>query len=383
MLVSGKQVAIIGAGPGGLTLARLLQLKGVDVTLYERDASPGFRQQGATLDLHENAGLKALAAAGLTDAFKASYRPDAGRLRVTDKTMHVYLDDHLSGEGYTEIRPEIDRGPLRDLLVESLRPGTICWDHHFLSMEKNGREGGWTIYFKNGTSVKADIVIAADGANSKIRPYLTGIQPVYSGITVIEGTIKQAQDKAPGLWKLTKGGKVFMLDQEKSVATSAKGDGSLTFYFGLKVAEDWVTTCGIDFQDKERISTWLSREFRNWSPVLQELLTSELPLLPRVMCHFPPDQHWHSQCDLTLIGDAAHRMPPYAGEGANMAMLDALQLAEALTSGDFPDLYTAIAAYENDMLKRAAVATEATLDNTRRLHSPDAIEQIQLIMQGS
>ncbi|HXP39318.1 MAG TPA: FAD-dependent monooxygenase, partial [Candidatus Acidoferrales bacterium] len=82
--IVGKRIAIVGGGPGGLTLARLLQQSGAQVSVYERDQSRSARVQGSALDLHESSGLAALEAAGLIDAFWANHRPDLDRLRLTD-----------------------------------------------------------------------------------------------------------------------------------------------------------------------------------------------------------------------------------------------------------------------------------------------------------
>ncbi|RZM19018.1 MAG: FAD-dependent monooxygenase, partial [Pedobacter sp.] len=125
--IDNKRIAIVGGGPGGLTLARLLQEKGADVTVYERDLDQHARDQGATLDLHEESGLKALQEAGLTDAFMANYRPGADKLRVMDKDAQILFDDHANAYD-DRSRPEIDRGPLKKLLLDSLQPGTVVWD---------------------------------------------------------------------------------------------------------------------------------------------------------------------------------------------------------------------------------------------------------------
>ena len=232
-----KKIAIIGGGPGGLTLAKLLELKGADIKVYERDENKDVRVQGATLDLHEESGLEALRRAGLIDAFYANHRPEAGRLRLLDKEGNIRMDDH-SVDDLGEHRPEIDRGPLRKILIESLAPDTIVWDSHFLSMEKEGE--GWLLQFKNGTSAYAEIVIGADGANSKIRPYITDIKPVYSGISVVEGNIYHAAINTPKLYALVNGGKIFAFGDEQSLILSSKGDGSLSFYTGCKVNENWL-----------------------------------------------------------------------------------------------------------------------------------------------
>src|SRR5580698_5623336 len=137
--IEGKKIAIVGGGPGGLTLARLLQMRGADVNVYERDPNRAARVQGSALDLHEDSGLAALEAAGLIDAFWANHRPDLDRLRLTDANGTV-LHDHfrrMSGAGK---RPEIERGPLRELLLDSLRPNTVQWDCKLESAELQGEQ---------------------------------------------------------------------------------------------------------------------------------------------------------------------------------------------------------------------------------------------------
>jgi 2-polyprenyl-6-methoxyphenol hydroxylase-like FAD-dependent oxidoreductase len=152
--IDGKKIAIVGGGPGGLTLARLLQQSGAQVAVYERDQSRNARFQGSALDLHEDSGLAALEAAGLREAFWANHRPDLDNLRLTDANGTV-LHDHprrMSGPGH---RPEIERGPLRDLLVDSLQPGTVHWDCKLESSEVQGEQV--LLRFANGQTSVADI----------------------------------------------------------------------------------------------------------------------------------------------------------------------------------------------------------------------------------
>jgi 2-polyprenyl-6-methoxyphenol hydroxylase-like FAD-dependent oxidoreductase len=384
MLLSNKKIAIIGGGPGGLTLARLLQTKGAHVNVFERDVNRNVRQQGATLDLHEESGLKALSVAGLMDEFKKYYRPGADNMRIADQHANVIFDDHEVTDrkefGHEHFRPEIDRGPLRDLLIDSLLENTIVWDSHYLAMEKENE--GWRIHFKNGTSAYADIVVAADGASSKIRPLITDITPVYSGVCVVEGNIYHADKNAPQLSALLKGGKVFAFGNEQSIILSSKGDGSLSFYTGCREEAEWVKKCGINFADKNEVKEWFTERFSMWSPVWQELFASnELYIIPRTMYHFPTDQQWEALPNLTMLGDAAHLMPPYAGEGVNMAMLDALELFENLTREDHATIHEAIANYESNMRARASEITQLTLDQTALLHSSAALGHMLSLFQ--
>lgn len=378
MIIQNKKIAIVGGGPGGLTLARLLQLKNAEVNVYERDVNKEVRVQGATLDLHEESGLEALRRAGLMDGFKAHYRPDAGKLKVVDKNLNIYLNEHSEENSHSEDRPEIDRAPLRKILLESLQPNTVVWDSHFTSMEKH--DEGWLLHFKNGASYYADIVIAADGANSKIRSYVTDIQSIYSGVTMVEGNIYNAETNSPKIWKLVEGGKIFALDNEQTLLFSIKEDGTLTFYTGCNTDEHWVKDSGIDFTQKQQVADWFKKEYSSWDEIWQELFeTDEISIIPRPQYHYPLDQKWETLPNLTLLGDAAHRMPPYAGEGVNMAMQDAYELAECLTNDEFKDVKTAISSYENKMLERASEVTRLTLENTVLMHSENAIENLMKI----
>lgn len=369
--IKNKTIAIVGGGPGGLTLARLLQIKGATVTVYERDVHKDVRVQGATLDLHDDSGLKALHEAGLMDDFKANYRPGADKMRIVDKQATILLDDDINDEKEMS-RPEIDRGPLRKLLLDSLQPGTVSWDRQLVSLAPSG--DGWQLSFKNGTTATADIVIGADGANSKIRPLITPVRPVYSGVTIVEGTVYDSETAAPTMHRLLNGGKVFALGNERTLIVSSKGDGSLVFYTGCKTDEHWYRDCGIDFSDKAQVRTWFQQTFPEWDPSWLELIDNAAThFMIRPQYYMPLDQYWEALPNLTLLGDAAHLMPPYAGEGVNMAMLDALELSDALTSEAFPDTRAAIAHYETQMRARAAETTAMTLSQTASLHSATAI----------
>ncbi|KFF15833.1 FAD-dependent oxidoreductase [Flavobacterium hydatis] len=380
MLIKNKKIAIVGGGPGGLTLARLLQLKGAEVKVYERDFNSEVRVQGATLDLHEESGLEALRRAGLIDAFYANHRPEAGKLRILDKNLNIAMDTH-SADDYEENRPEIDRGPLRNILLDSLQPETVVWDSQFLSISPKNE--GWELTFKNESKAEADIVIAADGANSKIRPRINSIKPIYSGVTIVEGNVYNAEKNAPKLYELVNGGKVFAFGDEKTLILSMKGDGTLSFYTGCKADEFWVRDSNIDFSNKEQVFEWFKSEFGSWDPIWQELFNSDdMSIIPRPQYHFPLDQQWDALPNLTMLGDAAHRMPPYAGEGVNMAMQDAFELAEALSDDNFPDVQTAIATYEKQMCKRASEITKITLDSTEMMHSNDPITKLINMFNG-
>jgi 2-polyprenyl-6-methoxyphenol hydroxylase-like FAD-dependent oxidoreductase len=374
-LLKNKKIAIVGGGMAGLTLARLLQLQNAEVKVFERDFDQNVRVQGSTLDLHEGTGLEAMKRAGLLDEFYKHHRAVASKMLLVDRSLNIKFDDHNFARFTSETRPEIDRTPLRDILLNSLLSNTVIWDSNFNSMEKEGR--GWRIHFKNGTSAYADLVVAADGANSKVRPYLSSLKPIYSGITLIQGDIDQAASNVPGLFTFAKGGKVMAFDDEKMIGYGSKEDGSIMFVACFKCPENWLRESGVDFKDKNQVLDWFEKDFSTWGDKWHEFFTSnEVRFIPRPQYYFPFDQKWDTQENLTMIGDAAHRMPPFAGEGANVAMQDSFELAEVFKSSQFSDIKTALAHFEKDMIARGAKATRETLENTERIFSKNGLEQM-------
>lgn len=379
MVIQDKKIAIVGGGPGGLTLARLLQLKGADVKVYERDINKDVRLQGGALDLHTESGLAALDKAGLLNEFKAHYRPGAELTRVVDNQAKIHSDQHSEGAntkfGDKDHRPEIDRGPLRAILLNSLKPDTVVWDSHILSIEQINNT--WKLIFENGDCTIADIVIGADGANSKVRPYVTTIKPYWTGITMLEGSVKNAQKTAPEIHHLLKGGKIFAFGNEKTLIVSSKGDGSFGFATSCKTDEFWYKDSGIDFKYNKQVLAWFKKTFPEWSSVWWELFEGEETLfIPRPQYCMPLDQHWEAKPNITLLGDAAHWMPPFAGEGVNMAMLDALQLSESLTNPKYLSTQASIGNYEQQMFKRFAKIGQGTLFNTQWMHQPNALNDM-------
>jgi 2-polyprenyl-6-methoxyphenol hydroxylase-like FAD-dependent oxidoreductase len=216
-------------------------------------------------------------------------------------------------------------------------------------------------------------VVAADGANSRIRPHVTPIKAIYSGVTIVEGAVPDSANRTPKVHAMLKGGKIFAIGDSKTLIVSSKGDGSLVFYTGCKTAESWASDSGIDFADKLKVTEWFKSAFTGWEDVWLGVFENAEPLfVPRPQYYMPLDQTWESLPDVTMLGDAAHLMPPYAGEGVNMAMLDALELSRCLSDTKFKDTLSAIAAYENAMRKRASEVTEMTLASTDALHSGEA-----------
>lgn len=415
MLIQYKQIAIVGGGPGGLTLARLLQLKGASVKLYERDLNKDARVQGSPLDMHAASGMAAIRKANLLDEFKKNFRPGADKKVIVNERAEIFFNNRETkwdeDFGSEHFRPEIDRGALRKIFLESLQPETVVWDSHFISMEPAINESllkdtkqnmavlsdhhqqnnsseklqneGWLLHFKNGSSAAADIVIAADGANSKIRPYITNIKAFYSGITMIEGNVYDAEKATPHIYALLNGGALLAFGNTKNLFMGLKGSGDLTFYTSFKADENWAANNGLDYSDKTQLLAWFKTAYSGWSSIWYELFeNAATTFIPRPIYCMPLNQTWSALPNLTMLGDAAHVMPPSAGEGANMAMLDALELSECLCNKKFSDIQTAIASYENQMRKRAAAAAQVSLENGEWMHSTAALEKMLVFFRG-
>lgn len=377
MLLENKQVVIIGGGPGGLTIARLLQLKKVNVKVYERDLNKHARVQGSLLDLHDKSGLAAIRKADLLNEFRTNFLPGADKTIILNESAEIFFKEDEQNPhqdfGNEHFRPEIDRGSLRNILLESLEAETVVWDSHFIAMEKQNE--GWLLHFKNGPTVYADVVIGSDGANSKIRPYITDIKPLYSGITMLEGNVYESKKAIPYIDSLLDGGKIMAFGDSKNILMGQKGNGDVGFYASFKTTEKWATTNELDYSDNTQILEWFKTEYPEWSSIWYEIFeNATVPFIPRPIYYMPLDQTWKTLPNATIIGDAAHVMPPFAGEGANMAMLDALELSDYLTSNQYKTVQEAIAVYESNMQIRASKATQESLENGEKMHSKDSLK---------
>jgi len=384
MLLENKKIAIIGAGPGGLTLAKLLQQQKIDVHVYERDIDKNARVQGSPLDLHENSVLEALQKMNLLDEFKKNFIPGADKTQIMNPNAEVLFSDHeykvLENFNNPYFRPEIDRGVLRKILLESLTAETVIWDSHFISIKPENK--GWQLCFKNGKTAYADLVIAADGANSKIRPYLTNIKAVYTGVTMLEGTIYNAQENAPAIHSLLKGGKIMAFGNNKNILLGQKANGEIGFYASLRTNENWSSNNGLDYTNNNQMLDWFHATYPEWDKVWEELFTSAASFIPRPIYCMPLKQEWKTQTNITLLGDAAHLMPPFAGEGVNMAMLDALQLSKNLLSNTFASVQDALADYEHKMLKRTSKIAKESLENGEKMHASNSLETMLNFFKG-
>ena len=339
-------VTIIGAGLGGLTLARVLHVHGIDVAVYEAEPTAEARTQGGQLDIHENNGQLALAAAGLTDEFRAIIRPGGEAMRVLDQHGGVLLEEPDEGTGG---RPEVLRGDLRRILLDSLPDRTVHWGHKVTDVRSLGN-GRHEVSFTNGSTVTTDLLVGADGAWSKVRPLLSDATPVYVGTTFIETYLHDADDRHPAAALVVGDGAIYALAPGKGIVAHREAGGVLHTYVEINRSLEWVTS--IDFADAAVATARVAAEFDGWAPELTALITDgDTAPVVRTIHALPDDHRWDHVPGVTLLGDAAHLMVP-SGEGANLAMFDGSELATAIATNP-DDIESAIAAYEEAMFARS------------------------------
>ncbi|WP_262704558.1 MULTISPECIES: FAD-dependent oxidoreductase [Streptomyces] len=218
------RIAISGAGLGGLVCARVLQRHGVPVTVFERESGSYSRSQGGTLDIHEDTGQAALCAAGLFDRFLALFRPESQEWRLYDRHASLIRHDQ-AGEG-DPTRPEIDRGQLRTLLLDSLAPGTVHWSHSVTAVTPLPH-GTARLHHHNRTVEDFDPVIGADGAWSRVRPALSDAQPSYAGVTMVEAHFDGVDQRHPGIARLVGRGTMSAKAGRLSLVMQRDSDGQL------------------------------------------------------------------------------------------------------------------------------------------------------------
>ena len=348
-------VTIIGAGLGGLTLARILHVHGIAATIYEADLSASARTQGGQLDIHAEDGQRALAAAGLTKEFQAIIHPGGQATRVLDRHGTVLLDLPDDGSGG---RPEVLRGDLRRILIESLPVDMIQWGKKLAAVATRG-DNCHELCFTDGSSVTADLLVGADGTWSKVRLLLSDATPEYVGTTFVETYLHDIDTRHPDTARAAGGGALFALEPGQGIFAHREQGGVLHAYVALNRPRAWID--GIDFSDAAAARAQVAAAFAGWAPALTALITDgEAVPVPRPLHTLPIGHRWERVAGVTLLGDAAHVAPP-AGGGANLAMFDGAELAQAIVANP-NDIEAALATYEAAMFQRSASAAAEAHD---------------------
>ena len=352
--MTSSRIAIAGAGLGGLACARVLQLHGIDVTVFEQEPSIGARPQGGTLDMHADTGQVALRTAGLHERFRELARPEGQQMRALDARTAAVVHDEIPAEG-DEFRPEIDRGQLRGILLDSLSPGTVRWERQVAEVTATGR-----LTFADGVTEDYDLVIGADGAWSRVRRALTGVSPEYSGVTFVEFGLDDADRRHPALAMLTGQGTMMAKAGGQTLFAQRNSNGHIRCYAVFYAPEE--SQAGLDSAELRAV---LLERYAGWHPDLLRFLTDhDGEFTHRPLYVLPVPHAWTHNPGLTLLGDAAHLMPPL-GVGANLALLDGTELGTALATA--PSLGEAVREYEARMLPRSIETAKACAEGLGHL----------------
>jgi 2-polyprenyl-6-methoxyphenol hydroxylase-like FAD-dependent oxidoreductase len=362
-------ISIIGAGLGGLMLARVLHVQGIAAAVYEGEASAAARTQGGLLDIHDFNGQLALKDAGLFEEFTALIHHGGQATRVLDRNANVLFEQHDDGTGG---RPEVQRGKLRRILLESLPEGAVQWGRKLTQVVPLG-DGQHQLHFADGSTVTCGLLVGADGAWSRVRPLLSDAKPVYAGTALIEAWLYDADQGHSASAAVAGSGSMFALAPGQGILSHREPNGVVHAYIALNRSEEWLAK--IDFNDAPAAKASIAAEFENWSPVLTALITdSDTAPVLRLIHSLPPEHRWPRIPGVTLVGDAAHLMAP-SGEGANLAMYDGAELAKAIAAHP-GNIEAALAAYESELFPRSAKAAAEAEEVHQILygeHSPHSL----------
>lgn len=358
---------MVGGGPAGLTFARVLHRHGYPVTVLERDPSPDARPSGGTLDLHEKLGQLALSKAGLLAEFKALSRPEGQAMRILDTDGTVLRDWQPRPDD--PAHPEIDRGQLRDLL---LGPLDVQWGRDVTEVGPVSRDGV-LVRFADGRQDTFDLVVGADGAWSRVRPAVSPVMPHYTGVTSIETSLDDIDNRHCGLARLIGDGSVAVYGANRSLVAQRNSGGHVKVYAKFRAPLDW--HANLDLADAQAVRSSLLALFDGWAAPVLDLLRRGAAFVHRPFYTLPVDHAWTHVPEMTLLGDAAHLMPPL-GAGANLAMIEGAELAETVVAVGPGDLDEAVRAFEEQMRARASRWAKITTVGLERLVSPDPAEAL-------
>jgi len=317
--------------------------------VYEAEASAIARTQGGMLDIHDDSGQLALKDAGLFGEFRGLIHEGGQATRVLDPQARVLLDRPDDGTGG---RPEVHRGALRRLLLDSLPAEAVRWDKKLTGVLAHG-DGRHELRFADGSSSSTNLLVGADGAWSRVRPLLSEAVPDYVGTSFIETYLHKADIRHPAAAEAVGGGALFALAPGKGIFAHREPESVLHVYIALKRPAEWFAA--LDVSDVAAAVARVAAEFDGWTPALTALITdADTPPVLRMLHTLPNDHRWARVPGVTLVGDAAHLMPP-AGDGANLAMLDGAELGKAIAARP-RDIEAALATYENVMFPRSRSA---------------------------
>lgn len=435
-MASSPRIAIIGGGPAGLTLGLLLHKHNISFTIFERRPKPtpsDLAKPSGSLDLHDESGLAALKECGIYEDFLKLTGECSEAQKVADKDGTIVYAD----KGELSERPEISRHALTNLLTENLPEESIKYEHKLFAVSRStnsnsnsnsNSEAEVELDFGARGKQAFSLVIGADGAWSRVRNALTDTKPYYTGTQVITATIPNITKTYPHLSSLVGQGSFSALAYRHGVMSQrGSGDSARIYIFlSLPEQEDYAKTSGWESADfkslknqlltdkklfglfgekiKDLVSVACDEEAKmassstntntstdpdsistpnpstsTWTP--PEIKSNPIPIKP--LYTLPPNTCFthDTTASTTAIGDAAHLMPPWAGEGVNLAMWDSLLLSHAIVKA-FKQSQTQgasfrtafdplLSAFETEMFARAGEKAEETVGNGQMLFGED------------
>lgn len=366
---ANKSIAIIGGGPGGLMLGLLLQQQGYEYTVFEK-AHPSINsERGGSLDIHDDSGQLPIIEAGIYNRFKSLVRYDGEDTKVIAKDGKVIFEEDAEGEGG---RPEIDRGELCDIILEQIDKNNIKYGYIFESLERLSNNKV-AVSFTNGEVEQFDLVVGADGAFSKVRPYLSTADIEYTGISMVEINIDDVKNNYPDLAAYNKNGKAMALGGNQALLAQLNGDGRIKVYVSYKAPKEHLDT--YKQLSMSELKAQLLSDFDDWHEDLKAYIHAMSDdVLFRRIYKLPIGFNWNHDAQVTMLGDAAHLMSPFAGEGVNTALYDAYIFVEALKAND--DFDEAIRQYEQQILSYAQDRAQESQDNLELMFAPDGAQQM-------
>jgi salicylate hydroxylase len=355
MVQSRLDVAIVGGGIGGLFAANALLAQGLRVVIYEQ--APAIGEIGAGVFLTPNS-VRHLRRIGLEPAVEkwgARVGPNSRYFRHDGAPIAPVQVTDSSGWNATF---GMHRADLVEMLAEALPAGVLNTGHRCTGFEQDGKKA--RVSFANGASADADLVIAADGIHSELRPYVyPSSEPVFSGSVAYRGLVphERVPDWPTERWQMWLGkGRHFLAFPVRA--------GKLINYVGFvptdeEMKESWTAPGDPDV---------LRQAFASWDPRIHQLLNEVQLTFRWALYDREPLPVWTRQ-RLTLLGDAAHPMLPHLGQGANQSIEDGMALATILAHADRTTALQALIAYERLRRERVAQVQRGARENGLRYDS--------------
>jgi 2-polyprenyl-6-methoxyphenol hydroxylase-like FAD-dependent oxidoreductase len=355
MAESRSKIVIVGAGIGGLFAASALHTHGIQVSVYEQ--APTLGEVGAGVFLTPNS-VRQLQRVGLGPAVEkwgARVGPDSRYFRHDGAPIAPVQVTDSSGWNATF---GMHRADLIEILAGALPTQIVHTGHRCSGFEQDRDKA--RVSFANGAAVEADVVVAADGIHSELRPYVfPPSRPVFSGSIAYRGVVPH--EFIPH-WPTNSW--LMWLGTGKHFLTFPVRAGKLINYVGFVPA------------DEEMKESWsapgdpglLRREFAGWDSRIESLLQHVQMTFRWALYDREPLPTW-TRGRLTLLGDAAHPMLPHLGQGANQSIEDGMALATILARADRKTAPGALLAYERLRRERVAQVQRGARENGLRYDS--------------